>query len=73
MKQRFRSGEWCGVCNAEHRGLGPCKKCGATHLGGDLYIFAVLKEEWVPEPVVWWKPWTWMGGYWKVVGLHSKT
>lgn len=38
-------------------------------MGRETDPFAVVREEWVDVPVVWWKPSTWGGGYWNVVGL----
>lgn len=64
MRTRFRQGEWCLNCNKE--------PTGSLHLGGDLKVFAVLRDKWVEVKKVWYNPNTWFGGYWECIGMKSR-
>lgn len=66
MKVRWRHAReaWCRNCKREIDDMSLCPYCGGTYLNHQVDPFASVKEAWIDEPVVWWRPSTWFGGKW---------
>jgi RNA polymerase subunit RPABC4/transcription elongation factor Spt4 len=68
--KRFVADRGCPKCRIFVPNAGDCcPKCGNVFsvLRDGIILDLVLEQEWIKIPVVWWKPTTWKGGYWRFI------